>query len=211
MSLRGRRSSIPGFTCTSNQQIKNRHASEVFSGGCPTSIGSAPLLRVPGNSAESHSNSINSRTSISVSWSGATGDRFAHSIASSSDFAWIIQYPATSSFDSVNGPSITVFFPPVANLTRAPLELGYRPAASTRIPALACSWLYFTIAVIDSSLGILPASESLFDFRINMNFIVLLLSRFQIEFNSWPHFYVEPQTPKSTSTGEFAHEIRLAP
>src|SRR5690242_12189297 len=68
---------------------------------------------------------------------------------------------------------ITVFFPPAENRTRAPLELGYRPAASTRIPALACSWLYFTIAAIDSSLGILPASESLLDFRISMNFIVI--------------------------------------
>jgi hypothetical protein len=33
--------------------------------------------------------------------------------------------------------------------------------------------LYFTIAAIDSSLGILPASESLLDFRISMNFIVI--------------------------------------
>jgi hypothetical protein len=92
------------------------------------------------------------------------------------------------------------------------LELGYRPAASTRIPALACSWLYFTIAAIDSSLGILPASESLVDFRINMNFIVFLLSQFQrsIEFNSPPHFYVEPQTPKSTSADEFPNKIRPA-
>src|SRR5579862_8739538 len=126
-----------------------------------------------------------SRTSISVSWSGPfgeDGDRFAHSIASASDFTWISQYPPTSSFVSANGPSITVFFPPAENRTRAPLELGYRPAASSRIPALlppagnpnrpalgtgdrpaatnripafGLPWVYFTIAAIDSSLGIL--------------------------------------------------------
>ena len=51
-----------------------------------------PTLRIRAyNWAESYSNSINSRTSISISWSGPAGARFAHSIASSSDFTWIIQ------------------------------------------------------------------------------------------------------------------------
>src|SRR5690349_2705307 len=40
------------------------------------------------------------------------GARLAHSMASSSDFAWIIQNPAMSSFVSVNGPSTTVFLSP---------------------------------------------------------------------------------------------------
>jgi len=45
-----------------------------------------------------------------------------------------------------------------------------------------------------------------------MNFIVFLLSQFQrpIEFNSPPHFYVEPQMPKSTSADEFPNKIRPA-
>ena len=38
------------------------------------------------------------------------GQRFAHSIASSFDFTCHSQKPATSSFVSVNGPSITVRF-----------------------------------------------------------------------------------------------------
>src|SRR5258708_10454558 len=105
-----------------------------------------------------------------------------------------------------------VFRPP-ATRRAALLEGGTSPAASTRIPALACSWLYFTIAAIDSSLGIFPASESLLDFRISMNFIVILLNEFpwSAKLTSRPHFYVEPRTPKSTSPGEFPQEIHPAP
>src|SRR2546429_6836190 len=73
----------------------------------------------------------------------------------------MIQYPAISSFDSVKGPSTTVRFPP-ENLMRAPLELGCRPARSRSTPAFSSSSLYFPIADRSSSLGILPASESLF-------------------------------------------------
>src|SRR6266699_1242200 len=80
----------------------------------------------------------------------------------------MIQYPAISSFDSVKGPSTTVRFPP-ENLMRAPLELGCRPARSRSTPAFSSSSLYFPIADRSSSLGILPASESLFAFTIIMN------------------------------------------
>src|SRR3984893_2914508 len=44
---------------------------------------------------------------------------------------------------------------------RAPFEVGCRPARSTRIPAFAFSSLYFVIAAIRLSSGIMPASESL--------------------------------------------------
>src|ERR1700732_1577826 len=44
---------------------------------------------------------------------------------------------------------------------RAPFELGCRPARSSRIPAFAISLLYFVIAAIRLSSGIMPASESL--------------------------------------------------
>src|SRR5439155_198363 len=83
----------------------------------------------------------------------------AHSMASSSDLAWMIQYPATSSFDSVKGPSMTVRFPP-ANLTRAPSALGWRPERSSRTPAFASSSLYLPIAASSSSLGSWPGFGS---------------------------------------------------
>src|SRR5260370_21887472 len=111
------------------------------------------------------------------------------------------------------GPPALVFFPRAENRPAALWEVGYSPAASTRIPALAWSWWYFTVAAIDSSLGIFPASESLLDFRISMNFIFILLNEFPLsaKLTSRPHFYVEPRTPKSTSTGEFPQEIHPAP
>jgi hypothetical protein len=81
------------------------------------------------------------------------------------------------------------------------------------MPAFACSWLYFTIVLIDSWLGIVPASESLFAFKISINFIFNSPVEFQrlAEFNSRPHFYGEPQTPKSTPTAESPHEILPVP
>src|SRR5258707_13928481 len=108
---------------------------------------------------------------------------------------------------------LTFHLPQAENGTRAHGNRAYGPAASTRIPALACSWWYFTVAAIDSSLGIFPASESLLDFRISMNFIFILLNEFpwSAKLTSRPHFYVEPRTPKSTSTGEFPQEIHPAP
>jgi hypothetical protein len=43
--------------------------------------------------------------------------------------------------------------------------------------------------------------------------IVFLLNEFHLpaKLNSRPHFYVEPQTSKSTSAAELPHEIRPAP
>ena len=52
-------------------------------------------------------NSKKGRISISLSsWCGL-GERFTHSMHSSSDFVWRIQYPATRSLVSAKGPSIT--------------------------------------------------------------------------------------------------------
>src|SRR5947207_10741014 len=67
---------------------------------------------------------------------------------------------------------MTVFFPP-ENLIRAPFELGWSPARSSSTPALASSSLYLVIAEMSSSVGITPASESLFAFTIIMNRIVV--------------------------------------
>src|SRR5215469_10071012 len=80
----------------------------------------------------------------------------------------MIQYPAISSFVSAKGPSITVRLLP-ENLMRAPLELGWRPERSSSTPAFVNSSLYLPIAERSSSLGILPASESLLAFTIIMN------------------------------------------
>src|SRR5947199_10637645 len=49
---------------------------------------------------------------------------------------------------------MTVGFPP-ENLMFAPFELGCRPARSSRIPAFAISSLYFVIAAISRSSGIM--------------------------------------------------------
>jgi len=55
------------------------------------------------------------------------------------------------------------------NLIRAPLELGWSPERSSNTPAFISSSLYLPIAESSSSLGILPASESLLALTIIMN------------------------------------------
>src|SRR5215467_11614058 len=80
----------------------------------------------------------------------------------------MIQYPAISSLVSANGPSTTVLWAP-ENLIRAPLELDWSPARSNSTPAFISSSLYLPIAERSTSLGILPASESLLAFTIIMN------------------------------------------
>src|SRR6202012_4128597 len=181
ITFTGRRSSISGLTLTSNQQLQNRHAVENFLRLCHffcfcISFESSMCLLSPSLGAKS-SISKNRRTSIFVSCPGCGyGARFAHSSASSGDFTWMIQYPAISSFDSVNGPSTTDFFPSAEYFTRNPFELPCKPAAPSRMPAFASCSLYAPIAAITSSLGILPASESLLAFTIIMYRIVFLLN-----------------------------------
>ena len=79
------------------------------------------------------------RISISESLNIGFGQRFTHSIASSSDLHCQIQKPATSSFVSANGPSTTDRWVPEKR-TRAPFELGCSPSPATMMPALtSCS------------------------------------------------------------------------
>src|SRR5215218_9962859 len=107
------------------------------------------------------------------------GARRAHSTASSSDFAWMIQNPAISSFVSVNGPSTTVFWFPL-NTTRAPRELGCSPSPASMTPAFTNSSLYLPISANCSVVGITPASLSALAFTSIMNFgiVCLRLNRF---------------------------------
>src|SRR5271165_4977276 len=96
------------------------------------------------------------------------GQPLTHSIASSSDAHFHSQKPATSSFVSANGPSITIRFSP-ANFTRTPFELACRPSAASSTPALISSSLNFPISARNSSLGRAPASEGLVALTITMN------------------------------------------
>src|SRR5262249_4804960 len=102
------------------------------------------------------------------------GHRFTHSTHSARSLHWKIQYPATSSFASANGPSTTVGFDR-PNFTRAPCELGLRPAPSRSTPALISSSLYLPIADSISTLGIAPDSDVLVALTRTMKRIVCLL------------------------------------
>ena len=98
----------------------------------------------------------------------------SHSIASSFDRTCHSQNPATSSFVSLNGPSITVFFP-LENRTRAPFELGCSPSPASITPAFTSSSLNLFISVRIFSLGSTPASVSLSALTSTMNRIACLL------------------------------------
>src|ERR1700689_2340129 len=74
-----------------------------------------------------------------------------------------------SSLASVKGPSMTVLFLP-ENLTRAPLELGWRPSRASRTPALLSSSLYLPISSRSSGSGRAPCfSASGVDLTMTMN------------------------------------------
>src|SRR5262245_43987502 len=92
-------------------------------------------------------------------------------MASSSEFAWIRQKPATSSFVSANGPSVTMHFP-LAQWTRMPFELGWSLPHSRSAPALTSASLNLAISDRVFSSGQTPASKSLLALTINMNRIV---------------------------------------
>src|SRR6267378_617007 len=77
-----------------------------------------------------------------------------------------------SSFASAKGPSTTVRLLP-EYLTRQPLELGFKPDASSSTPAFCSSSWYFCISDISFSEGITPASESFVALTIIMNRIVI--------------------------------------
>src|SRR5438128_2610870 len=107
------------------------------------------------------------RISTSVPSKGA---RLSHLIASSRDLHFQSQKPATNSFVSANGPSITDVFP-AENFTRTPFDEGWSPSPASITPAFANSSLNLPMSVSSCSLGITPASELLSAFTITMNLI----------------------------------------
>src|SRR5262245_38412839 len=85
------------------------------------------------NPSPKSSTSISLRISTTALPFEMYGARFTHSIASASDCTLMIEKPATSSFVSVNGPSMTVRSSPL-NSTRAPFDVGLSPSAARRTP-----------------------------------------------------------------------------
>src|SRR6202008_4018694 len=63
---------------------------------------------------------------------------------------------------------------PSENLMRVPFEVGWSPARSRRTPAFISSSLYLPISPRSSSLGIMPASDSLLALTIIMNRMTFL-------------------------------------
>src|SRR5690349_9031518 len=101
-----------------------------------------------------------------------------HATASSIDFTCHSQKPATSSFDSVKGPSVTVGVPP-ENFTRLPLDVGCRPSPASMTPAFTSSSLNLPMSVRSFVSGSTPASDSLLAGTSTITRIVyvLLLTR----------------------------------
>src|SRR5215217_3182030 len=89
----------------------------------------------------------------------------------------MMEKPATSSFVSVNGPSMTVRLSPL-NFTRAPCEVAASPSAARRTPACASSALYCCIAANSSAVGGGAASDSFVAMTMTMKRIVLSGIRF---------------------------------
>src|SRR5215471_1701013 len=112
---------------------------------------------------------------ISISTPPPKGARLSHSTASSIDFTCQSQKPAMSSFDSVNGPSLTVGAPP-ENFTRLPYDVGRSPSPASMTPALTSSSLNLPISVRSLVSGRTPASDSLLPGTITMTRIVFTSS-----------------------------------
>jgi hypothetical protein len=64
---------------------------------------------------------------------------------------------------------------PLANLIRAPFELGCKPARWSKIPAFAISSLYFVIAAMSLLSGITPASAFLFSYMLALAYLSTFL------------------------------------
>src|SRR6202035_4315348 len=84
--------------------------------------------------------SVSKTRRISISIPPPNGARLIQAIASSMDFTCHNQKPATSSFDSGNGRSMTVGALP-EKLTRFPLDVGCRPSPANSTPAWTSSSL----------------------------------------------------------------------
>src|SRR6202021_839881 len=116
------------------------------------------------------------RISISESPPWGLGQRLTHSIASWRDLTCQSQKPAMSSLVSVKGPSTTVRDLP-ENLTRAPLELGWRPSMASTMPALMSSSLFLPISAMSCGSGRAPSfSDSAVALTMTMNRIFFVLS-----------------------------------
>src|SRR5437588_12122480 len=156
-----------------------RAAMSVYFASICSRIRASCFLNSGVNSAPKSSASNTWRISTSVSSKGA---RLSHWVASSRELHFHSQKPATSSFVSANGPSITDFCP-FENLTRAPFELGCKPSPANITPAFANSSLNFPMSVSNCLLGMTPASELLSAFTITMN---------RIEFSPFSRFLPSP-------------------
>ena len=79
-----------------------------------------------------------------------------NSMASCFDAAWIKAKPPTTSFDSVNGPSITLNFPPRGEFAR-PNALGKQPSVASSLPDFMHSSISFPISSISCWVGGVPS------------------------------------------------------
>src|SRR5256885_1027707 len=146
---------------TSNEGPQNRHRPKIYDAFCFSicwRMRSSCSLSSGVNSAPK--SSASNTWGISISVPPSNGARFNHSTASSIERTCHSQKPAISSFDSVNGPSITVRVVP-ENFTRLPLELGCKPSPASITPAFASCSLNFPISANSSFFGKIPASEFL--------------------------------------------------
>src|SRR3982751_3321409 len=153
---------------TSNEGPQNRHRPKIYDAFCFSicwRMRSSCSLSSGVNSASKSSASNTWR--ISTSSPPSNGARFNHSTASSIERTCHSQKPAISSFDSVNGPSITVRVAP-ENFTRLPLEEACKPSPASIIPAFASCSLNLPISARRSLLGNTPASESLLALTITI-------------------------------------------
>src|SRR6185369_4362812 len=118
------------------------------------------------------------RTSVSPSQPGqcfscSSMKRRVLSMASSLDFNSNTAYPPNTSLASVNGPSVTVIFPP-AKRTREPAAVGPSPPVSIISPDFIASSASFPMASI-SSLGGGPEFSGALTIIKNRIVILLLL------------------------------------
>src|SRR5207253_7516226 len=85
----------------------------------------------------------------------------------------------STSFDSVNGPSVTVALPP-ANLTRAPVAGGCSPSSASTTPALVSDSLYLVILATRSAGGAKPAGAFSYPLGITSIMNRMALNSFRV-------------------------------
>src|SRR5215469_14043109 len=85
-------------------------------------------------------------------------------MASSLEFALRMAKPPTTSFVSINGPSVTLSLSPERR-TRAPSALGRQPSVARSQPAFIPSSTSLPMAAISSWVGGVPRSTDLYILR----------------------------------------------